>query len=185
MLKQLGFTLLEALITILILIILGSISLPGFKNMIEKHRNELTMRKMLTAIEFAKSSAITRSTLVTICRSNDGLQCSGEWRDGVIVFSDENGNREIDDDDFLIQYFRFDGFEGEIMWRAFQNRQYLQITKLGFTRYQNGNFTFCPKEVNPALANQLIINRTARVRIAGDTNGDGIKEDSRGRPIRC
>ncbi len=185
MFTRYGFTLLEALITLLILIILGSVSMPGWKKLNEKLRGELAMKKLASAIELAKSSAITNSTLVTICRSDDGKQCGGEWKNGLIVFSDENGDRKINNNDHLIRQFRFESFSGEISWRAFQNRQYLQITRLGFTRYQNGNFTFCPAGNNPELANQIIINRTARLRFAIDSDGDGIKEDSRGRPIRC
>ena len=173
------------MITLLLLSIALGLSMPGFSTLMERQRAELTIRKLASAIELAKSSAIASGTMVTLCRSSDGLNCGGKWQDGVLVFTDANGDREINQQDQLQRHLTFPFMKGTLKWRAFQNRQYLQITSLGFTRYQNGNFTYCPEDLNPVFANQLIINRTGRIRFAVDSNNDGIKEDSQGRPIAC
>ncbi len=183
--RLLGLSLLELLTALLILSTLLSISLPNFSETLLKKKGEVTLRKLASAIQLAKSSAIASGHLVTICRSSDGLSCGGEWRHGVILFTDENGDQGINDRDKLLGYVPFTETEGKLSFRAFQNKQYLQITSLGFTRSQNGNFTYCPDNGRPHLANQLILNRTARLRYAVDSNGDGIKEDSQGKPIRC
>ncbi|PCJ17781.1 MAG: hypothetical protein COA96_17415 [SAR86 cluster bacterium] len=180
-----GLTLLELVITLFVLSILVGISVPEFKTMIERKKGGLIIRKLASAIELAKSSAIASNHIVTICRSVDGAKCGGKWQDGLILFTDINGNRLIDDDDELIRRVTFFTINGELKWRAFQNRQYLQITPLGFTRYQNGNFTYCPADKNPKFATQLIINRTGRIRLARDSNGDGVKENSKGQGINC
>lgn len=182
---QSGFTLLELMITLLLLSILLVLSMPEFNTLMERQKAELAIRKLATTIELAKSSAIASGTMVTLCRSSDGLKCGGKWQDGVLVFTDANGDREINQQDQLQRYITFPFMKGELKWRAFQNRQYLQITSLGFTRYQNGNFTYCPEDLNPIFASQLIINRTGRVRFAVDSDNDGVKEDSQGRPIAC
>ncbi|MDA0689676.1 MAG: GspH/FimT family pseudopilin [Proteobacteria bacterium] len=180
-----GFTLLELLFTLGILATLLGLALPGFK---ELHRNtemDIHARELAQLLQVARVAAITRNSLVTLCRSAAGDACAGQWQDGILVFADYDGDRRIDADDEVIRYHQFHGFEGEVRWRAFQNRQYLQITPQGFTRYQNGNFTLCPADRNPVFARQLIINRSARVRFAQDGDADGIREDSRGRPLRC
>lgn len=180
-----GFTLVELLLVLSILSILLGLSLPNFQAMYAQRHADTVIRKVSEAIQLARMSAIRTGKLVTLCRSDSGVEWGGQWQDGIMVFSDRNGDRKINQDDVLQQFITFPGINGSLKWRAFQNRQYLQITNQGFTRYQNGNFTYCPNNGDASLAHQLIINRTARIRFAVDSDGDGIREDSRGRPINC
>ena len=180
-----GLTLLELLVTLSILALLLSVALPGFSEIVEQKRIDISARQLQQSIELARTAAITKNGLVTLCRSRDGQTCGGRWQEGILIFVDYDGDRRIDDDDLVVRYVEFHEFDGSLTWRAFQNRQYLQITPLGFTNYQNGNFTLCPPNGDRRYARQLIITRTGRVRHAQDSDGDGIREDSRGRPLRC
>lgn len=183
--RDVGFTLLELLISMSILAVLLGVSLPNFGILIEQKKSDVVIRKLAQSLELAKTAAIQNASLVTLCKSLEGKECGGQWQDGVLIFTDNNGDRKINEADSIVRYINFPGLRGSIKWRAFQNRQYLQITSLGFTRYQNGNFTYCPFDGNMLLARQLIINRTARARLAMDTDGDGIRENSRGKPLSC
>jgi type IV fimbrial biogenesis protein FimT len=180
-----GLSLLELLLTLIIMSILAATAVPGLKALLGNSAGELTMRRLAQAIEIGRIAAITSSSLVTLCRSSSGQECGGQWHEGVLVFTDANGNRKIEQQDRIIRHITFPDLAGELSWRAFQNRQYLQITALGFTRYQNGNFTYCPNDGNQTHIRQLIINRNARIRFAQDRDGDGIREDSRGRALHC
>jgi type IV fimbrial biogenesis protein FimT len=180
-----GMSLLELLITLGILSVLLSISMPDFEELVESVSADATLRQLATAIQLGKSAAITNRTTVTLCKSVDGLNCGGNWQDGVLVFTDRNRDRAINEDDRLVRHITFPNGKGHIRFRAFQNKQYLQLTSLGVTHSQNGNFTYCPFSGDSKLARQLIVNRTARLRFAQDSDGDGIKEDSRGRPLSC
>ncbi len=183
--RSTGLSLLELLIALLLLSLLLAASLPGFNTLMQQTQSAVMLRKLASAIQLAKSSAITNRQLVTLCRSADGSVCGGKWREGVILFIDINGDGKVNTDDKLLRHVTFPNASGELSFRAFQNKQYLQLTSLGFTRNQNGNFTYCPDNGQASLASQLILNRTARLRYAADTNGDGLKEDSQGKPIRC
>lgn len=180
-----GLSLLELLVCLGMLSILLGIAIPDFNELVESLSGDVTLRKLATAVQLSKSSAITSNTTVTLCRSTDGFTCSGSWKDGVIIFTDRNRDRVINDNDKLVRHLTFPNGNGTIKFRAFQNKQYLQITSLGITHYQNGNFTYCPFSGNSKFAKQLVLNRTARLRFAQDKDGDGIKEDSRGRPLNC
>lgn len=180
-----GLTLLELLICLLLLATLGTLSLPNIKDIVAQKQSDQVMRTLVDALTLARTVAISSGTLVTLCKSTDGLQCGGNWHDGVLLFSDRNGDREINQDDSVRRYFTFPDNGGNLRWRAFQNRQYLQITNQGFTRFQNGNFLYCPANKKPELARQLIINRSGRGRFALDSDGDGIREDSQGKPLVC
>ena len=59
------------------------------------------------------------------------------------------------------------------------------MTPMGFTRDQNGNFTWCPGNGDVRLARQLIVNAAGRLREALDSDGDGVREGANGRPIGC
>ncbi|PCI74657.1 MAG: hypothetical protein COB20_14945 [SAR86 cluster bacterium] len=178
-------SLLELLISLGILSILLGISIPDFSELNQSVSGDVTMRKLATAIQLSKMVAITNGTTVTLCKSIDGFSCGGSWKDGVIVFTDSNRDRVINGSDRLARHVTFPYGKGHIRFRAFQNKQYLQLTSLGVTHYQNGNFTYCPFSGDNKLARQLIVNRTARLRFALDNNGDGVREDSRGRPLNC
>ena len=180
-----GMSLLELLVTLGILSVLLGLSMPDIKELVQSVSADTTLRKLATAIQLSKTTAITNRTTVTLCRSADGLKCGGNWQDGVLIFTDRNRDRTINEDDRLVRHVTFPNSKGHIRFRAFQNKQYLQLTSLGVTHSQNGNFTYCPFSGDSRLARQLIVNRTARLRFAQDNDGDGIKEDSRGRPLNC
>ena len=183
--KASGLTFFELLITLSILSIMLTLSMPNFRDLSQSVRGDMTLRKLANAIQFSKSAAITNGATVTLCRSLDGINCSGDWHDGILVFTDSNRNRLIDDSDSLLRHITFPESSGSIRFRAFQNKQYLQLTSLGTTHSQNGNFTYCPSDGEERFARQLIINRTARIRFAQDNDGDGYREDSRGRQLNC
>ncbi len=180
-----GFTLIELMITLGLLAILLGLALPGFSEWQRNIHMDTTTRELIRIVQLARVSAITRASLITLCPSSDGVECTSNWQDGILVFEDADGDRKLRDEEELIRHHQFSGFDGDIKWRAFQNRRYLQITAQGYTRYQNGNFTLCPMDKEIRFARQIIINRTARIRHAVDSDGDGIREDSRGRPLRC
>lgn len=180
-----AYSLIELLICMAIIAILINVSLPSFTSLLHKSHTEKVRTNYIRIITLAKQIAIEKNIMVTICKSDDGLHCQGTWGKGSIVFVDYNRNAQLDENDQLLYRISPDKYVTTIHWRSFRNRPYLQITPLGFTNNQSGNFTFCPANNDLSQAKQIIINRTGRVRLAQDSNQDGIEEDSRGRPIRC
>jgi type IV fimbrial biogenesis protein FimT len=183
--KNRGLTLPELLITVAITALLAGISTPGIRDLYERQLGEKTLQTLAKTIQSGRSAAIRSGLTVTVCRSNDGRRCGGQWRDGIVVFTDRNQDRVINDADQLLQYVAFQNLPGTINWRAFQNRQYLQLNALGQILHQNGNFTYCPFSAAPHLAHQLIVGATGRMRFAQDTDGDGLREGSDGLPVSC
>jgi len=180
-----GLTLMELLVTLSITAVLIGMALPGWSDLVQQKRGDLLIRRLNQAIELARISAVSYGEIVTLCRSRDGQACRGPWAEGVMVFRDPDADRRLADDQQAIAYLDFGDSHGQLYWRAFGNRQYLQFTALGFTRNQNGSFTYCPDSGDLRQARQLILNRAGRTRRAVDSDGDGVAEDSRGRPLRC
>ncbi len=180
-----GLSLLELLISLCVIAALLGISLPDFNELRQSMAGDVTMRKLATAVQLGKSTAIAQRTTVTLCRSADGIGCNGDWNNGVLVFTDGNRDGVRNDSDLVVRYISFPDGNGIIKFRAFQNKQYFQVSSLGITHSQNGNFSYCPFSRDNKFARQLIVNRTARLRFALDSDGDGVREDSRGRPLDC
>ena len=180
-----GFTLPEIITTLAIVGILSSVATPGLQTLTKQKEGETTMHVLADHLALARSSAASFGQTVTFCRSADGLTCSGSWSDGSIIFTDRNADRQINQDDQLLRSQSNAKLAGTVVWRAFQNRQYLQIEATGFMGHQSGNFTYCPEDSDARHARQLIVNSTGRTRYALDADGDGIREGSNGQPLSC
>lgn len=181
-----GISLFELLIGLaLVTFLVVNFGSPEFDEARSRHEIDEVLQDLANAVTMARSAAINENVMVTFCRSSDGQHCKGRWESGNILFTDFNADRIINGNDRLL--FRSPPLKasGTLTFLSFRNQQYLQLTPRGATNNQNGNFTFCPANGDPKLIRQLIINVTARTRIAQDLDNDGIVEDSQGKPVKC
>lgn len=88
--KEPGFTLVELLITIVVLTILLAVGVPAFQSFIKNNRVTAQANDLVSTIQLARSEALKRGTNTVVCASNDQATCTGKdtWADGWIVFSD-------------------------------------------------------------------------------------------------
>lgn len=180
-----AFTLVELLICLAIAAILLGLVGPSLSQLLRRNEATSAINWLVGNVVFARHAAVTNGTMVTLCPSRDGKQCGGKWHEGTIAFTDIDADRKLDADDRLLRRFEFPLEDGTIKWRAFQNRQYLQMTSRGYTNYQNGNFVYCPGDGDIRYARQLVINIQGRARTSKDVNGDGYVEDRYGKHLRC
>lgn len=180
-----GITLPALLITLAIITVMASVSLPAYQSMMNKHQGERVLQTLARSIHTGRSVAINQGTGVTVCPSLAGKRCSGNWSDGLLVFSDGNADRRINGGDRIIRAVQWGNHGGRIRWRAFGNRQYLNINAFGHIRHQNGHFSWCPPGGDTVGAGQLIVNSTGRIRVALDRDGDGIAENAGNRAMEC
>ena len=94
-----GFTLLELIIVVAILGITMAIATPGLRTMIANNRISGAASDFVAALQFAKAEAVARINPVTLCKSSNSTGCAGtgDWQQGWIVFSDDNGDAGVDD----------------------------------------------------------------------------------------
>lgn len=169
-----GLTLVEMLIAIAVMAILATLATPSFTALLYDSDRTTAVNSFIHAIFLARSEAIKRSGVVTLCKSSDGQTCSRavEWNAGWIVFAnndrDEPPVRDRDERVLAV-------YEGWPRGRITSTR-----TSFSFRSYRqgvvNGTVIFCDPR-GSAHARAIIINHAGRPRIA--------RRDSSGRPLRC
>ncbi|WP_026279882.1 GspH/FimT family pseudopilin [Thioalkalivibrio sp. ALJ16] len=84
-----GFTLVELMVTLLVASILLGIGVPAFGSLVEQTRLTTSTNQFLTTLHMARSEAIRRGHLVTLCTSNDGNTCTSgaDWDAGWILYA--------------------------------------------------------------------------------------------------
>lgn len=173
---QLGLSMLEMFIALAIITTLMLLALPVFTTL-AREESARVLHTLAGLVETARSAAIRSGQPVVLCPTDDGVVCTSNWRSGAIVL--------LGSDARPAAIARWTDLQGDLRWRAFGNRQSLHFDAFGGLSGQNGNFTWCPPPSVTEPAHQLVINSSGRLRFAHDSNGDGLREDSQGRPLRC
>lgn len=180
-----GFTLIEAIITLAIVSIMMGYAIPSASHIMKRAQATTAINWLVVSVNFTRHAAVTYRTTVTLCPSTTGRACGGPWHDGIIAFTDHNQDRQVNGRDTILRRFEFPLEDGTIRWRAFQNRQFLQMISSGYTNFQNGNFVYCPADGDLRYARQLVINVQGRPRTSKDRNDDGYVEDRSDNHLRC
>lgn len=175
MLKSAGITLTELLASLTIVGIMGSLAAPSMVELRRNSERTAAVNEFFHAIFLARSEAIKRGTVVSLCKSTDGRQCSPDqtsWSDGYVVFNnlDRDEPVTIDPGEEVLQVSR-----GWPNGRITSNR-----ASYSFRPYTqgvvNGTIVFCDPR-GPDHARAIIISHTGRPRVAS--------RDASQRQLRC
>ncbi|MGD2138112.1 MAG: GspH/FimT family pseudopilin [Gammaproteobacteria bacterium] len=93
-----GFTLVELLITIVVLTILLALSVPAMQEFIKNNRIATQTNRLILAVQVARSEAVKRGTGAVVCAANtsmDGCSADTDWTTGWIVFTDRDQDKDL------------------------------------------------------------------------------------------
>jgi type IV fimbrial biogenesis protein FimT len=175
MCKSAGLTLIQLLTTLAIAAVLATVAAPGMSTLRLDGRRTAAVNGLLLGLFLARSEAIKRGVIVSVCPSSDGRRCeerAADWSVGWIVFV----NSDRDDpptrsprEELILGSGAAPGASITSNRRGYSFRPVTQAVV-------NGTIVFCDVR-GSAHARAIIISHTGRPRVA--------QRDSNGKPLRC
>lgn len=164
-----GFTLIELLVTMSIAAILLSVAVPNYQTFVLNSRMSAQSNDFLSALQLARSEAVKRGTLVSVCKSANNATCitSGTWAQGWIVFVDGSTAGTLDGTDVLIRAFPAltgnSTLAGSANVANFVSYQANGATSLAAG--SNGTVSLCPPSPAAVAGRDIQITASGRARV--------------------
>lgn len=185
--SQAGFTLVEMMVTLVLMAIMVGLAVPGFGILIKNNRIETQTSAMYSALMLARSEGLKRVSRITVCRSSNGTSCatSGGWEQGWIVFDDCNNNAVVNtgtcDGGANEEILRWDQplTGGNTLRGTTDVASYISYVGNGYTvttsnTFQSGTLVLCDDRGFTSNASAIIISATGRPRIVEATSSSLI-----------
>ena len=141
-----AFTLIELLITLIILAIIVSLALPHFHRFKENQERAQILPIVRQAVSLAKINATTYHSTVIICPSSTYEHCeNNKWNSGFIIFVDQNNNKKFDEQEKLIHSIPLDLHYGSFDWNGgITSKDAISFqSDSGLPRGSIGHFRYC------------------------------------------
>ncbi|TWX50671.1 GspH/FimT family pseudopilin [Colwellia hornerae] len=185
-LKIKGFTLIETLITLAILIVLTVIAIPTFADLRIRIRVDNEISALHRLLLLTRNHAVNQERFVTVCPLNSSGQCSNEWHKTLTVFYDDNKNKTLDASSAEVIIKIKSAIKSGDKLQYAQGRTALIYAPSGRLAVWGGNGTFryCPKS-HSGKSRGIIISGAGRFYLSTDQNMDGADENRSGRIISC
>jgi len=165
-----GFTLIELMVAVAILMIITGTSMPGLEDLSRSYSAYQEKNRWLNLFAYARASAALENSIVTLCPLQAN-QCGEDMHQEWALFTDANNNRILDADEQILRiiepraetrfgyynltkpYFRFGDIRGH-------------NTYLGLAR----GFTLCPLGRLDKTAYHITINILGRAKLYTQRN---------------
>ncbi|MFT5709774.1 MAG: type IV fimbrial biogenesis protein FimT [Halioglobus sp.] len=167
-----GFTLIELMAVLAVLAITLSLAVPGMQRTVSNTRLRAEANRLLSALNLARSEAIGRNGLVSVCPSSfasDGVaRCSRSYADGWIVFTNRDKDRVVDEgSDEIIRVFSGlpSGYSLTNKAGTIDAYELISYYPDGSSR-KNRTLMICPAGAYSAASWSVVMNLVGRPRIA-------------------
>jgi Tfp pilus assembly protein FimT len=134
--KFFGFSTLELICIFCVLSILAMLSGSAWSHYSSAIHFSAELRKVKSAVAFARNQAILQQKTIEYCGSSDLKQCDGHWHDGQIIV-------RAADKKILKVYTNFDRKLTLNFNANFGRNDRIEFLPNGFSHGQNGHFSVC------------------------------------------
>ena len=105
-----GMTLFELMLSLSILAVASTVAMPAFANLRRNAVRTATVNDFLHAVYLARSEAINRMEVVSVCKSADGRTCGNDlpdWAVGWLVFANQDRDQppQVDPDEPVLRTY--------------------------------------------------------------------------------
>ena len=163
-----GFTLLELIVTMTILIIVLTLGIPSLHQWVQRSKTTNLQYTLLHSIHYARTQAVGLQSTITLCPGiND---CEDDWGSDIIIFNDLDSNGFWDGNELLLKHVNIGELGQKLAWRSFRRKPYIQFNLQGLTKALNGTFHFCPNQPDDNYKFAITLAKTGRARIHNTPN---------------
>lgn len=129
--RQRGMSLIELSLALGVAAALVSTGVPALSNALQQQRLASTTQELLTAVQLARSEAITRGARVVLA-----AKAPGNWAAGWRVFADDNDDGELDAGEALLREWTpaADGIKISAHFSARHGGDALSFSPIGVVR---------------------------------------------------
>ena len=171
-----GVTLFELCATLSIVGILAAVAVPSFANLHRNAARTAAVNDFLHSVYLARSEAIKRGSVVSLCRTADGERCTdrtSNWDTGWLVFINADRDQPADLDPGEEVLHRHHGWQGGRITSNRVSFSFRPVTQADV----NGTIVFCAARGDTSEARAIIISHTGRPRVS--------KRDASNRALNC
>lgn len=157
-----GFTLIEMLVTVAVLVVLVVAVGPSFAEALRSNRLQTQSSALFTALVLTRSEAVKRNHAVVLCKSSDGATCTtgGNWEQGWLIFPDpDNDGTKTSGDAVIRAYGALGGGSTLRTGSLYANRV---IFRSDGTVSGQDSFRLCGADGVAAKARKITVNATGR-----------------------
>ena len=163
---QRGTTLIEQIMVITIIAILAGIAMPAMSRLLTRNQLQVAQTDFIAALNHARSTAVHTGTLVVLCPSQDGTQCSADtrWDSGWLLGHDRDHDNQPDGS--LLRVGQ--AYAGTMLVRSTAGRRRVRFQPDGSASGSNITLLFChPGHVEHVLS--VVVSNSGRIRGATAT----------------
>ena len=162
-----GFTLIEAMIAMVIACVLLGVAVPAWSGALEAAHATSTKAALLASLTRSINHAALAGSEVVLCPGDErGCRDSPDWSDGWIAYADIDGNRRRDGNETLLD--SQPALAGKVHLRSSAGRTRLVFQPNGGNAGSNVTFTLCDGR-GAAQATTLVLANDGRLRTGKPT----------------
>lgn len=163
-----GFTIIELMLTILIVSIVAAFGVPGFQETIRNNRLASQTNSLLGTLNFARSEAAKLgNTTVTICGSSNQTACNtSNWESGWIIFRDTDADGAVDTGEQILRVQEALTGGNTLRTSGFPSLARIQFGNRGNIT-QQGSLVLCDSR-GTTSARAIVLNLSGQARSATD-----------------
>ncbi|MCJ8320659.1 MAG: GspH/FimT family pseudopilin [Colwellia sp.] len=181
-----GFTLVELMVSIIILAVLTAIVVPNFNEFVIKIRVDNEISQLHRLLLIARNSAINANQDVTLCPLDANYHCSTDWQNQIVVFIDINDDKIFspESNEVIIRMKPAIKIADKLQYGLTRNR--IKFAPTGRTTGwgSNGTLKYCPQDFDN-FSRAIVVATSGRFYPSTDLDHDGKDEKRNGSEIVC